>query len=161
MQVEALDASELPKHRDRFRSLQLESIFSTNMLEHIKDDVGTLRAMADAVGPGARVVNLVPSFRALYGTVDRSIGHFRRYEKEELRQKYEAAGLSVESIQYFNLPGYLAWALVTRVLKQPKVGNNQFHWFNKMVPIFRTIDKVLPTFAGSSLICVGRVTAAR
>src|SRR5258707_15369618 len=75
MEVSSFDVRELGVQSNRLRTLELDSIFSTNMLEHVKDDIGVLRDMAGAVRPGGRVVNLVPAYRYLYGEADRVIGH--------------------------------------------------------------------------------------
>jgi hypothetical protein len=48
---------------------------------------GTLRQLPTVVAPtaqpGGRVVLVIPALRALYGTIDRAIGHYRRYSRRE------------------------------------------------------------------------------
>lgn len=160
VRVETLDVTELAQHRDRLKDLQLDSVFSTNLLEHVKDDVDVLRQMSKIVAPGGAVVNLVPAFRKLYGPVDRAIGHYRRYERRELEVKYEAAGLRVERLKFFNLAGYLSWAWLAHVQKTERASRGQFRSFNAVVPLLALFERLIPPFAGSSLICVGR-TASR
>ncbi len=157
--VETLDVADLSRHTQRFRDLRLDSIFSTNLLEHVKDDVDVLRQMRDVVLPHGRVVNLVPAFRELYGPIDRAIGHYRRYERKELATKYAAAGLKVEKIKYFNLAGYLSWAWL-RVRKSRDVSRRQFRSFNAVVPLFELFEWAIPPVIGSSLICIGVPEAA-
>lgn len=160
VRVETLDVTDLAQHTLRFRDLGLDSIFSTNLLEHVKDDVAVLRQMKDVVSPNGRVVNLVPAFRELYGPIDRAIGHYRRYERKELIAKYAAAGLRVEKIKYFNLAGYLSWVWLARVSKSRDVSRQQFKSFNAGVPVFELFERLIPPFLGSSLICVGASDAA-
>lgn len=155
MEVCSLDVADLPAQRDKLRGHNLDSIFSTNMLEHVKDDIDTLRDMASVVRPGGRVVNMVPALRYLYGKADSSVGHLRRYEKDELRAKMEAGGLMVEKIFYFNLPGVLAWFIVNKILGRENTTGGQFRLFNIVVPFFRMFEKVFPAITGSSLIGVG------
>lgn len=160
VRIEALDVTELVQDRERLRALRLDSVFSTNLLEHVKDDVDVLREMSRVVAPGGVVLNLVPAFRKLYGPVDRAIGHYRRYEPRELEVKYEAAGLRVEKLKFFNLAGYLSWAWLAHVQKTERASRGQFRSFNAVVPLLALFERLIPPFAGSSLICVGR-TAAR
>ena len=37
--------------------------------------------------PGGHLVLLVPAMKALYGTLDENLHHFRRYAQDELRAK--------------------------------------------------------------------------
>ena len=55
------------------------------MLEHIRDDAGTLDRIRTVLQPGAgRLVLLVPNGPDTYGTVDEALGHYRRYTREGL-----------------------------------------------------------------------------
>ena len=156
MRVLRMDVSELNGRREELQAYRLDSVFSTNMLEHIKDDIDALRDMAAVVGSAGRVVNLVPAFRALYGEADRSVGHFRRYERAEIIAKMQAAGFVVEKVFFFNQAGVLAWWLTNKVLRSKNTTSGQFKLFNMFVPFFRVAERVLPTVAGSCLIAVGR-----
>jgi 2-polyprenyl-3-methyl-5-hydroxy-6-metoxy-1,4-benzoquinol methylase len=159
VEVEQLDATTLAPHVKRFRKIKLDSIFSSNVIEHIKDDVEVLAMMGEAVGPGGRVVNFVPALRMLYGVVDKTLGHYRRYEKEELAAKMQAAGLEVEKVFFFNLPGCLAWFILNKVLKDENASSGQFSVFNAIVPLIRLFETVFPVPIGASLVGVGRVKA--
>ena len=62
-----------------------------NVLEHIEDDAATLQDFAQVLQPGGHLVLLVPAMKALYGTLDEHLHHFRRYDREEVLQKVTAA----------------------------------------------------------------------
>lgn len=159
MRVLQMDVSELRARRDELLACRLDSVFSTNMLEHIKDDIAALTDMASVVGPSGRVVNLVPAFRALYGEADRSVGHFRRYERAEIIAKMQVAGLVVEKTFFFNQAGFFAWWLTNKVLRSKNTTSGQFKLFNTFVPCFRLMERIVPPVAGSCLIAVGRPSA--
>src|SRR5881396_1734968 len=63
----------LDRLRQRFAG-RLDTVVCLNVLEHIEDDRASLRAMHDLLQPGGRLVLLVPSLRALYGTLDEALG---------------------------------------------------------------------------------------
>lgn len=88
---------------------QLDTIFSANVFEHLKDDRVAFKNCFRLLEPGGRLLLFVPARPEIYGRLDRAMGHYRRYTKNELRQKAETAGLMVEKIYYANLPGYFLW----------------------------------------------------
>jgi hypothetical protein len=156
IRVLRMDVSELKQRSQELRSYKLESVFSTNVLEHIKDDIQALRDMGSVVGPSGRVLNLVPAFRNLYGEADRSVGHFRRYERAEIVAKMQCAGLVVEKAFFFNQAGFFAWWLTNKVLRSKNTTSGQFKLFNMFVPCFRIAERAVPGLPGSCLIAVGR-----
>jgi SAM-dependent methyltransferase len=156
IEVQFLDVTDLPAKREHLRSRELDSIFSTNVLEHIEDDITIMADMAGVIRPGGRVINLVPAYRSLYGEVDRAIGHYRRYEVAELRAKMEAAGLIVEKVMTFNQAGVFGWYFVNRILARSNASGDQYALFDRLVPIFRLWERIVPIPLGLSLIGIGR-----
>jgi 2-polyprenyl-3-methyl-5-hydroxy-6-metoxy-1,4-benzoquinol methylase len=57
-----------------------DGIYTSNVLEHIEDDVETLRKIHGMLKPGCNLVIYVPAFMCLYSELDSSIGHYRRYQ---------------------------------------------------------------------------------
>ena len=91
-------------------------IFSFNVLEHIADDEATLLALNRLAHEQGRILLYVPAFQVLYSSMDRKVGHFRRYRLKELRTKVEAAGFKVRQSSYVDSLGFIA-ALIYRVLQ--------------------------------------------
>ena len=132
-----------------------------NVLEHIDDDVGALRAARRLVRPGGAVVMLVPAFPFAAGRFDRQVGHVRRYTKRTLRAAYEAAGLTVEDLYYLNAPGLPAWFVGMRLLGMtPRDGITVRIWDRVVIPIARALERrVRPPF-GQSVVAIGRLPDA-
>src|SRR5215469_10966653 len=67
----------------------LENCFDTvlclNVLEHLDEPGRLLQSLALTVRPGGALVMLVPNVAGLYGTLDRSLGHKRRYSAADAR----------------------------------------------------------------------------
>jgi SAM-dependent methyltransferase len=133
---------------------RLDTIICLNVLEHVKDDELSLATMFQLLQPGGRLVLLVPSLPAIYGTLDRALGHFRRYTPGELRRKYAAAGFRMRHIEYFNLAGVPGWWFTGRVLKRELIPTASLRWYDALVPLFR-LERLLPWRLGQSLIAVG------
>jgi len=110
------------------------------------------------VRPGGRLVLLVPSLRALYGTLDEALGHFRRYVPAELTDKLRTAGFHLRHLEYFNLAGVPGWWVAGRVLRRRLIPTGALRWYETLVPLFR-LERLLPWRIGQSLIAVGEVSA--
>ena len=139
----------------RFAAWSLDTVVSLNVLEHIPDDQGAVESMADLLAPGGRLVLLVPAIPALYGSLDRGLGHARRYDRRGLRRLLERAGLRLEHLSYFNLVGTLGWWFNARVRPVPEIPRGQLVLFDRLVPLLRAEDLVRLPF-GQSLIAVAR-----
>jgi glycosyltransferase involved in cell wall biosynthesis len=141
--------------RADLRAERLDSIVCMNVLEHIEDHEGTLRDFADVLPGGGRLILLVPSLKALYGTLDVNLNHFRRYEKAELTALVTAAGFEVDQIRFLNRPGVFGWWLNSRVLKRRVLPRAQLGAFKWIMPLIRREADANPSF-GMSLLVLAR-----
>lgn len=73
-----------------------------DVLEHIDDDVPTLRAVGGLLAPGGQAVITVPAYQWMWSAHDEFLHHKRRYSARELRAKIAAAGLRIGSFSHFN-----------------------------------------------------------
>ena len=106
-----------------------------NVLEHIEDDASTLKDFAQVLPPGGRLVLLVPALKALYGTLDEHLHHFRRYAQDELRAKVAAAGFEIDTLRFLNRPAVPGWWLNSRVLKRRVMPKGQLRFFKWIMPL--------------------------
>ena len=138
------------------------SYVAFNVLEHIPDHVGALRAAHRLVRPGGRVIMLVPAFEFAMSEFDRRVGHVRRYTKRSLAQAYRDAGLELERLHYVNAPGLPAWFVGMRLLGMtPGDGALLRIWDSVVVPCARAVEsRVRPPF-GQSVFAVGVVPERR
>ena len=148
----------LPDVSPGLKTERLDTVVCLNVLEHIEDDRGSLEAMHRLLQPGGRLVLLVPSLRALYGTLDQALGHFRRYVPAELSEKLRTAGFRLRHLEYFNLAGVPGWWVAGRVLRRRLIPTGALRWYEALVPLFR-LERLLPWRIGQSLIAIGEVPA--
>jgi SAM-dependent methyltransferase len=73
-----------------------------DVVEHIEDDVAALKAMAECLAPGGRILITVPAHRWMWSAHDVVNHHHRRYSKATLKQAIAAAGLTPAKLGYFN-----------------------------------------------------------
>jgi len=102
--------------RLQFEDEAFSFVFATDIIEHVDDDLLALREIARVLKDGGQVIFTVPAFRSLWGLQDEVSHHKRRYRKQELIEKLEAAGFVVDSSFYFNyvlfVPIWLARQLI-------------------------------------------------
>ena len=133
---------------------QFDTVICLNVLEHVEDDVGALRAIRKLLTPGGRLILLVPSLRALYGSLDRALGHYRRYTRRELTEKFTRAELHMRHMEYFNLAGVPGWWFTGRVLRRAMIPAGSLSLYDALVPLFK-LERFLPWRIGQSLIAIG------
>jgi 2-polyprenyl-3-methyl-5-hydroxy-6-metoxy-1,4-benzoquinol methylase len=135
---------------------RLDTIVCMNVLEHIEDDRSTLRNFAQVLQPNGHLVLLVPAMKPLYGTLDKHLHHFRRYDPEELRQKVTEAGFQIETLRFLNRPAVFGWWLSSRVLKRRVMPKSQLSVFKWFMPMLKLEEKKPPGFGLSLLVLAHR-----
>lgn len=133
-----------------------DTVVCLNVLEHILDDRRALETFHEILRPGGRLVLFVPALPALYGTLDRGLDHHRRYERRALRETLKEIGFGIQVDCYMNLPGIFGWYLNSRILKRNLLPEGQLALYNKLVPVFRLVDRLLGPPIGQSLLFVCR-----
>lgn len=134
---------------------KMDTVFSSNVFEHIRDDRSALRNCYKLLENGGCLLFFVPARPEIYGRLDKEIGHYRRYTKKELRKKAELAGLKVEKIYYANLPGYFLWW--GRGLIKTTKGDLFFaKIFDSLIVPFLYLEKYLHPPFGQSLVLIAK-----
>jgi SAM-dependent methyltransferase len=73
-----------------------------DVVEHIEDDVAALRAMADCLTPGGKILIAVPAHQWMWSAHDVVNHHHRRYSKTMLNAAIRRAGLRHNGLRWFN-----------------------------------------------------------
>ena len=144
----------LPDDHGALAGQRCDTIICLTVLEHVEDDRGSLVAIREMLAPGGRLVLLVPALPALYGTMDRELGHHRRYKRGALADLLRSTGFNVAHTEYFNLAGVPGWWLAGRVLRRPMIPAGSLKLYDVLVPFFR-LERLLPWRVGQSLIAIG------
>jgi SAM-dependent methyltransferase len=141
------------------KSEQLDTAFSLNVFEHIEDDALALSHTWQLLQPGGRLILIVPAHQWLYGPMDASIGHYRRYSKATLRARMMTAGFEVLTAKYVNMLGALGWWVNGRLLRRRVPPRGQLRLLNKFIPAVRACESIFQVPFGVSLLMVGQKVA--
>jgi SAM-dependent methyltransferase len=132
-----------------------DSCVCINVLEHVEDDRAALCHMAATLTPGGDIVLLVPAFAALYGPIDRKLGHYRRYNRDSIREVAMAAGLRVRKLRYMNVTGFFGWWVNAHVFRRDAQSEKQIEFFDRwIVPVQSRLEALVPPLLGQSLLVV-------
>jgi glycosyltransferase involved in cell wall biosynthesis len=144
-----------PEDRTDLIAERIDSIVCLNVLEHIEQHVETLADFAAVLQPNGHLALLVPAHPALYGTLDIHLHHFRRYQRDQLKQLVTNAGFQVDDIRFLNRPGVFGWWLNSRVLRRTVLPKAQLAAFRWLKPMLKLEEKRPPNF-GLSLLVLAR-----
>jgi SAM-dependent methyltransferase len=90
----------------------VDLIFSSNVMEHIEDDISVLHNMAQKLSENGSIFLYIPAKMSLWSQLDENVGHYRRYEIKELRNKCKRVGLKINKIHYADSIGFFASLLM-------------------------------------------------
>jgi glycosyltransferase involved in cell wall biosynthesis len=134
---------------------KVDTVVCLNVLEHIEDDAATLHSIRTLLEPGGRLILLVPNDPRAYGTVDKEIGHYRRYTPTDLRKLMTDSGYRVEEILNFNRVSMPGWRITGQVVKSRTLSRSALRVFDTFVWVWRKIDRTLP-WQPTSIIAIAR-----
>jgi len=131
------------------KKLHVDSFFCSNVIEHIYDDKVALMNIAriDSIRKG---VFIVPGRNSLHNELDVSLGHYRRYDKEEFSNLLYECGFSVNKIFTFNKIGVVGWFVQGSMLRKKTLGESNMKIYNFIFPFIKLSDHYLP-FHGLSI----------
>lgn len=138
------------------QEMRFDTAVSLNVFEHIEDDELAMQHTALLLKPNGNFVLIVPAHQWLYGSMDSSIGHYRRYTKALARDKLEKAGFRIVHQKYLNMLGAIGWFVNGRFLRRNVPPSAQLRIFNKVVPFLKAVERAIPPPFGISVITVAQ-----
>jgi hypothetical protein len=135
------------------------AIYTSNVLEHIEDDSVVLHELFNSLILGGVIGIYVPAHPFLYSTMDREIGHIRRYTRSELKSKVEEAGFIIQSLTYDEFIGFFASIVLKTVGYKNKAGlgsRRSLVIYDKLIyPISKVLDQLgLRYLIGKNLLLI-------
>lgn len=98
-------------------------IYAFNVLEHIEDDRKELELWAKKLKPGGKLLIYAPAFNLLYSSMDKKVGHFRRYRRRQLSRMVVDTGLTpVGEAKYADSLGFFITLLYRLIYKKNRGG---------------------------------------
>lgn len=133
-----------------------DTVVSLHVFEHIPNDEAALKNAVSLLDDTGKVVIMVPAHPWVYGELDRMAGHQRRYTKQAARGLLEHAGLTIIHQQWLNPWSLPAMWWTSRIRRAPQLSYSSVQMYDRLVPIFRTIERIFPMPIGQALFLVGQ-----
>lgn len=137
------------------KKYKFDTAIVINVLEHIRNDKKAVENIFNLLEKGGKFILVVPAFQFLYGSVDKVDGHYRRYNKNELRNMLEECDFKIRKQKYMNFVGLFGWFYHNKILKLKVHKEEHLSLFNKLSPLLSSIEKIMPPPIGLSLIFIG------
>ena len=137
-------------------SKRFDTIICLNILEHLENDRGAVENMSYLLEPGGKLIILVPALKTLYGSIDVSFEHLRRYNKKELKSLINGQDIEIVKFYYLNFLGLLGWFINGRILKKKELPEKQTRLFDELVPFLSFAEKIIIPPLGQSLILIAQ-----
>jgi len=87
----------------KFKRNGYDLIALLDVLEHVPDDLASLRSIHMRLKPGGALLLTVPANPWMWSAHDAAHHHFRRYTRKQLEELFLRSGLEVQLLSYFNM----------------------------------------------------------
>lgn len=139
-----------------FNGKQFDSVVCLNVLEHIRDDKQALKNLYKLLKNEGFLILLVPIHPFLYGKIDQSIGHFRRYREDKLIKSLNDAGFKIVKSRRLNFLGAIGWLVAGRIFKEEKIRKRQIKLFNFFAPLILLFEDLIEPAIGTSILVIAQ-----
>ena len=144
-------------------------VLMMDVLEHVDDDLGLLKAYSDDLPSRAEVFITVTAFQSLWSGHDVFLEHRRRYRLEEVEDLVQRAGLEVSKGRYF-YGGLFPVAFWKRGADRKKLQKGELEaksdlapapaWLNGLLVAAHEVERLVVypwnRTAGLSVVCLAR-----
>lgn len=136
----------------------IDYIYTLNVLEHIEKDFETLVILHKKLNSNGVILVYVPAFNVIYSSMDRKVGHFRRYRLDGLRKLMEKAEFTINRAEYVDFIGFFAsliYLIINR--KEGNINPEGLRFYDQFIfPVSRFFDRFSRFFIGKNLLIVAR-----
>jgi len=143
---------------DAIENDSVDYLYSLNVLEHIEDDREVLEKIYRKLKPGGVLLIYVPAFQILFSSMDRKVGHFRRYTRSGLSSVARAVNLQIVEVAYADSIGFFVTLLYKLIGDDSGAVNSRaLVIYDRLVfPLSRAADKLFGNFFGKNVLLVAQ-----
>jgi len=135
-------------------------IYSSNVLEHIEDDLKIIKDIRGRLLKKGLLILYLPAHSFLYSEMDKSLGHYRRYDIKTLKSNLEALKFKVIELHYVDSLGFFASLIIKyqKVDRGMLANNKIMSLYDKFITLASVIlDKIFfKHFFGKNLFVVAQ-----
>ncbi len=131
-------------------------VFTSNVLEHIEDDVTALSDIRSKLVNSGLLIIFVPAFEVIWSSMDERVGHHRRYKKEALQRKLELSGYTVKHIRYCDSLGFILSFIFKYIgSKNGEPSSTSLRFYDKfLLPVSKVMDVLVCGKFGKNVLAI-------
>lgn len=84
----------------------IDFIYSLNVLEHIEDDKAVIQEFYRVLSHKGVILLYLPAFPCLYSSMDKLVGHYRRYIKQDVYKLFKDNQWTIQDVRYADFLGW-------------------------------------------------------
>lgn len=148
---------QLPDFFEKYMPLmeKYNSIVLLNVLEHLENEDDAIRNCKYLLRKNGTLIILVPAYKFLYSSLDKELGHHRRYTLQRLKKSIIKNGMTPVKSYYFNTLGILGW-LYAKIFSLKTIPKHEMSFFEKITPAAKFFDKIIFHKTGLSVISISK-----
>lgn len=135
---------------------KFDTVICLNVLEHIKDDKKALKNLYNLLKKGGFLILLVPAYDFLFGEIDKSIGHYRRYNRKDLNNLIMNVGFKIIKKRVLNMLGAIGWWFSSKFLGNSSVDESKIKLFNLIAPLVLPVEDLIEPPFGTSILIIAQ-----
>lgn len=147
---------DIEKDKYFFGDKLFDTIVCINVLEHIKKDGQALKNLYKLLKESGHLILLVPVHPFLFCEIDKSIGHFRRYVKDQLIEKLNDFGFKILSSRKLNFLGAIGWYVSGKIFRENKINEKKIKIFNLVAPLVLPFEDIIEPPSGTSILLIAK-----
>lgn len=151
-----IEFGDIEKQNTFFSGKKFDTVICLNVLEHIEGDRVALENIYSLLKKGGVLILLVPAHEFLFGEIDKSIGHFRRYDKKSLLQFMTSLSFKIVKVRILNMLGAVGWWFAGKLLSNKTVDKNKVGFFNILAPFVLPMEDLFEPPIGTSVLVVAQ-----
>jgi len=132
-----------------------DTVLCLNLLEYQENPGEVIAHLAGVLSDTGKLIVLAPHTPSLYSSIDRALGHRRRFSIRDIAELLAPHGLEVEAAKPFNRAAKPVWWMQGKLFRRQGIGKPVLKLFDETVWFWRLIEPLLP-WQGLSLIVVAR-----
>jgi SAM-dependent methyltransferase len=132
-----------------FPDSTFDLVCAFDIVEHVEDDRRAFRELGRIARDGAAIIFSVPLDPARWSAFDALVGHFRRYEPDDLLAVLREHSLELEQSAAFGMEPRSRWLLDLAVWGLTQRPVQAMRWYNRLfLPLGLLLNRRLPCAPG-------------
>lgn len=133
----------------------IDFIYSLNVLEHIENDEEIVKEFYRVLTDNGEILLYLPAFPCLYSSMDKLVGHYRRYTQKDVSRLFKNNDWTVQDVRYADFIGWFVSLLFKYSgNKTGKPSTTALKIYDKFIfPLSVFLDKItFGTLLGKNII---------